>query len=372
MPKESKEWVTPTQKEKGETKEEMSDKERKEYLKQVKGETLKMKELIEKGKAEDYEEASELIKEEVENEKWRGIYEKTEAKKIDKTPLKIEKLLGGDLFGEGSVGINNIDEKDGVIAAILEKHKSEEGHGIRYSVKTILEQKGKIYDSGFNTVRGAYRDERDDFPHWWKEVKILEVKGDVVTIGKASGDLIIIEAIDLKTGKASEKARIDLAKERERAEEEKLKKQLEQSKDFEEIGENTKKLLEKDHGRVDTKTLRDDLKLLIGKDYSGDYDPVISNITFYLLRKGEEALEKISKSPGVRTWDRPRFSTTGARFEFGELKETENEIIIPVEMEIVRNTMSGVNWYSSSLNKEKFELQFNKKKEVEAGPKGKK
>ncbi len=335
-------------------------------------EASKIEGKVKSGEASDYEEALELVEEEVKNEKWRGIYEKAEVGKSEKVPPKIEKLLGGDLFKEGSTSISNADEKEDVFAAILEKHESEEGHGIRYSVKTILERGGKTYDSGFDTVRGAFRDERDDFSSWWKEIKILEVKGDVVTIGKASGGLIIIEAINLKTGEANEEARIDLAKEREKAKEEKLKKQLEQSKNFEEVGENTKKLLEKDHGRVEIKALREDLKLLTGKDSSGDYDPVISNITFYLLKKGEETLGKFSKSPGVNTWDRPRFSTTGARFEFGDVRETEDAIIIPVDMKIVQNTMSGVNWYSSTLKQEKFELKFSKKKEAGAKPKNKK
>lgn len=61
---ESKEkWVTPTQKEKGEEKIEMSKEERKEYLGKVKEEASLMNDMIEKGEAKDFLEASEKLME---------------------------------------------------------------------------------------------------------------------------------------------------------------------------------------------------------------------------------------------------------------------------------------------------------------------
>lgn len=339
--------------------EELPKEKREAFIEQQTVEAYKMKEKVESGEASDYDESLKLIEKEVRNEKWREIYEKTETKKVEEVPQEIEKLLGGDLFKEGKTTINSMDEKEGVFAAILEKHKSEEGHGIRYSVKTILEQKGKIHDSGLNTVRGAYRDERDDFSRWWKEIKVIEVKGENITVGKASGDLINIETINLKTGKKENVAQIDLAKERERAEEEKLKKQLEKSKNFEEVAVNTKILLEKSHSRVEIKTLKEDLKLLIGKDYANAYDPVISDITFYLLKKEKETLEKFYKDPGVSTSNRPRFSSTFPYFDFGELQETKDEIVIPVKMTIIQ-PVGAPERYRNKLKEEEFEIKFKK------------
>jgi hypothetical protein len=257
-----------------------------------------------------------------------------------------------------------MDIKQNIVAAILEEHYSEKGAGIRYSTQVVLSRDGEIfYDSGLETVRGAFRDEEDNLEEWWKEIKILDIGKNEVTIGLTSNDLMLIEKIAFpkKTkseGWSEEIITVNFKEQREQAEERKLKKELDESKDFDVFVAKLKEVLEKKHRRVSMEKLKDDLVLFIGKDSANSYDPVISDINFYLLKKGWKEPEKIHKDPGVSTYDRPRFTSTGARLDLGKVRETEDEIIIPVKMEII---CSGWRGDSYIVKKENFEIKFKDK-----------
>ncbi|MBU4512170.1 hypothetical protein KKD19_02925, partial [Patescibacteria group bacterium] len=104
------------------------------------------------------------------------------------------------------------------------------------------------------------------------------------------------------------------------------------------------------------------LKLLIGKDYAPRFDPLISDIKFYLLKKGEKTLKEFYKNPGVSNANRPRFSCASPYFDFGKLQETKDEIVIPVKMTISQS-VGAPEIYRNKLKEEEFEIKFKKEED---------
>jgi len=298
---------------------------------------------------------------------FKEIYEKLKRKSSKKVPADVSELLGGDLFEEGKVDITSSDEKEGAIAYILEKHKSEEGHGIRYSTEigAYNKKSGETYISGFDTVRGAFReDEPDDFEHWWKEIKILGKKGDKLTVGVSSNDRMKIYEIDLKEKAQNLLESYDLKKEREELEKNKLEKELKKIKDFDEYLKKFEEKIEKDHrvsgeyAHTGITNLDKDIAIIKAGINSNDYDPVETKVEFYLIEKGKEPI-KTEESTGVNQDDRPRFSDTRAKIEYGKLKKSKDKITIPITMRIKRRKYEG-NRNAVELGEKKVKLKFKK------------
>lgn len=142
---------------------------------------------------------------------------------------------------------------------------------------------------------------------------------------------------------------------------------MEKGVNFQDTIDTTEKLLLKDHVRVGVKKLDDNTVLFIGRDYAYDQDPVISDVTFYLLKNGEKSLRKFYKDPGVKDSDitRPHNSVTYPEFDFGKLEEREEQIVIPVKMVIKQeHTWDGNDFLQHKSIKEikqtKFEIKFEK------------
>jgi len=289
--------------------------------------------------------------------------EKIQEKEI---PEKIKSLIGGDLFGEGKTSITYSDKKGDDIAVILEKRKSVEGHGIEYSAEFCVAKGSKVYEDRFYTYRGAYRDEPDDWAHAWQKIEILESKGDMVKVRVSSFDLVVIYEVDLENNSAEILETRNLKEEREAEERAKLEQQLRDSeKDFDKYLQNLSIKIEKEHesqgiyAHMKTTKVKDDLAIIEAALNPYEYDPVETEIEFYIMKKGWKKPKKVVKNTEAPT-DRPRFSDTYAEIEYGKVKETENEIEIPVKMKVKRAENLGQPRMFRGvalINEEEFELK---------------
>lgn len=283
------------------------------------------------------------------------IKQETEGKR------KYSSWASGGLLSVKSV---DIDKKGNSLAFILEKNYGIPSAGIEYSIDIGIIRGNKVYRRGFWIARGGGRDHKDDFHGWYKKVKIIEETPSNIVLKLESGKAIDTCQLDLKGGYFERTARRDLEAEEREKERQELEEKLKASENFDEFLENLEKKIKNEHEKkgvyahTGTTKLTNGMAVIKAGLNPHPYDPVETQVEFYVIRKGQEPV-KFVESTGASRWDRPRFSETGASIKYGKCREERDEIIIPVDMEI-RQSIGMPERERRILGKKSFELKIKK------------
>lgn len=266
-----------------------------------------------------------------------------------------------------SVDLVDNDRKGDSLAFILQRQYGIPSAGVEYSIDIGVIKGNETYRRGFQMARGGRRDDVDDFHGWYDEVEINEEREDSIVLTLKSGKAIDTYQLNFNKGYFKRTARRDLEAEEREEEEKEIEEKLKASENFDEYLENLEKKIKHEHEQEEVYAhtgitkLADDLAVIGAGLNQNPYDPVETEVEFYVVKKGQQP-EKFVESTGVSGWDRPKFSTTWANLEHGEYREEDDEIIIPVNMTIVQSVGTPER-YRRTLNEKSLELRIQSRGE---------